>query len=215
MEVRWFCGEFLVWQKFHKFLIWKLINFDECKCVSLLWETGPDQPKGWGSCSPRPGAWRSPNLRTFYNFFLLVLKNSPAAPFYEHFLGYHFTKILLSGHFPQKFRLRRRLTFFFLLLCLSRGPQKASCPGPSKTLIRPWWEMNSYYHCFSHSKVYIRGWYSWLFRCVWDVKNSGYKNSSPTEVKCTFIHQIVKFLSNQKLSTKTAHLYLSFGTFSY
>jgi hypothetical protein len=57
---------------------------------------------------------------------------------------------------------------------------------------------------------------------LWDVKNSGCKNSSPTEVKRTFIHQnlsifnnkkYAKFLSNQKLSTKPAHLHLSFGTF--
>jgi hypothetical protein len=27
------------------------------------------------------------------------------------------------------------------------------------------WEMNSYKHCFSHPKVYIRGWYWWLFPC--------------------------------------------------
>jgi hypothetical protein len=26
--------------------------------------------------------------------------------------------------------------------------------------------MNSYNHCFSHPKVYIRGWYSWIFPCV-------------------------------------------------
>jgi hypothetical protein len=51
-----------------------------------------------------------PDLRILNNFFLLVLKILPAAPFSEHFLGYHPTKILLSGHFPQKFRLRRRLT---------------------------------------------------------------------------------------------------------
>jgi hypothetical protein len=56
---------------------------------------------------------------------------------------------------------------------------------------------------------------------LWEVKNSGCENSSPTEVKRTFIHQnlsifITKsmrnFLSNQKLSTKPAHLHLSFGT---
>jgi hypothetical protein len=28
------------------------------------------------------------------------------------------------------------------------------------------WEMNSYNHCFSHPKDYIRGWYSWFFPCV-------------------------------------------------
>jgi hypothetical protein len=70
--------------------------------------SGPDEPKGWEGCSPGPGAWEEPDLRTFYIFFLLVLKISPAVPFSEHFLGCHFTKILLSSHFPQKFRLRRR-----------------------------------------------------------------------------------------------------------
>jgi hypothetical protein len=29
------------------------------------------------------------------------------------------------------------------------------------------WELNSFNLCFSHSKVYIRWWYSWLFSCVW------------------------------------------------
>jgi hypothetical protein len=57
---------------------------------------------------------------------------------------------------------------------------------------------------------------------LWEVKNSGYKNSSSTEVKRTFIHQnlsifITKSLRNfcqtKKLSTKPAHLHLSFGTF--
>jgi hypothetical protein len=54
-------------------------------------------------------------------FILLVLKISPAAPFPEHFLGCHFTKILLSGHFPQKNCLWRRLTFIF---CHHAYPQK-------------------------------------------------------------------------------------------
>jgi hypothetical protein len=57
---------------------------------------------------------------------------------------------------------------------------------------------------------------------LWEVKNSGCENSSPTEVKRHFhlskfvnCHnkKYAKFLSNQKLSTKPAHLHLSFGTF--
>jgi hypothetical protein len=28
------------------------------------------------------------------------------------------------------------------------------------------WEMNSHNHCFSLPKVYIHGWYSWFFPCV-------------------------------------------------
>jgi hypothetical protein len=55
---------------------------------------------------------------------LLVLKILPAVPFSEHFLGSHFTKILLSGHVPQKFRLRRRLMF---IICFY------ACPGAPKS----------------------------------------------------------------------------------
>jgi hypothetical protein len=59
---------------------------------------------------------------------------------------------------------------------------------------------------------------------LWNVKNSGFKNSFPTEVKRSFIPRkifnfhgkmFVEFLSNRKLSTKPAHLHLSFGTFLY
>jgi hypothetical protein len=62
-----------------------------------------------------------------------VLKISPAAQFSEHFLGCHFTKILLSGHFPQQFRLRCRLTFIFSLM-LVQGPLKSKLPGAREDL---------------------------------------------------------------------------------
>jgi hypothetical protein len=73
-----------------------------------------------------------------------VLKISPSALFPEHFLGYHFTKILLSGHFLQKFRLRCRLMFNFCSHACPGGPKKQAARGPrtpAKTLIRPWWEV--------------------------------------------------------------------------
>jgi hypothetical protein len=42
------------------------------------------------------------------------------------------------------------------------------------------WEMNSYNHCFSIPKVYIRGWYCWLFSSVesrgWKLGSMGYFN---------------------------------------
>jgi hypothetical protein len=63
---------------------------------------------------------------------LLVLKISPAAPYSEHFLGYHFTKILLSGHFPQKFRLRRCLTIIFCSYACPGGPKKQTAQGPRR-----------------------------------------------------------------------------------
>jgi hypothetical protein len=66
------------------------------------------------------------------SFFLLVLKISPAAPFSEHFLGCRFTKILLSVHFPQKFRLRRRLTFIVCSYACSGGPKKQAARGPRR-----------------------------------------------------------------------------------
>jgi hypothetical protein len=52
-----------------------------------------------------------------------VLKISLAAPFSGHFLGCHFKIILLSGHFLQKFCLRRRLSFIFC---------SCACPGDPK-----------------------------------------------------------------------------------
>jgi hypothetical protein len=53
--------------------------------------------------------------------------------FSKHFLGYHFTKILLSGHFPQKFRLLRRLTFIFCFM-LVQGAPKSKLPGAREDL---------------------------------------------------------------------------------
>jgi hypothetical protein len=59
---------------------------------------------------------------------------------------------------------------------------------------------------------------------LWDVKNSGYKNSSPTEVKRTFILQNLSIIITKSLwnfcQTKSflqnqPNLHFSFGTFSY
>jgi hypothetical protein len=62
-----------------------------------------------------------------------VLKNSPAAPFSEHFKGCHFMKILLSGHFPLKFCLQRRLRFIFYFYAYPGAP-KSKLPGAREEL---------------------------------------------------------------------------------
>jgi hypothetical protein len=80
-----------------------------------------------GGLQPGPGAWEGPDLRTFYNFFCW--------PFSEHFLGCHFTKILLSGHFPRKFRLRHPLTFIFCsYACPVQGGPKSKLLGAREDL---------------------------------------------------------------------------------
>jgi hypothetical protein len=58
---------------------------------------------------------------------------------------------------------------------------------------------------------------------LWNVKNSGCKNSSPTEVKRTFIHQNLSILITKSLwifcqtksSPQNQRTYISVGTFSF
>jgi hypothetical protein len=43
-----------------------------------------------------------PGFEDLLSIFLAGIKMSPVAPFFEHFLGCHLTKIFLSGHFAQE-----------------------------------------------------------------------------------------------------------------
>jgi hypothetical protein len=77
-----------------------------------------------------------PDLRTFYLFFAGV-KNFAYGAIFCTFSGLPFYENFVIEPISPKISPAAPFNVYFLLLCLSRGPQKASCPGPVKTLIRP------------------------------------------------------------------------------
>jgi hypothetical protein len=99
-----------------------------CKEIILInWKndysiesTRPGLASGLGGLQHGARRVRGPGFEDLLYFFLLVLKISPAAPI----SGLPFHENFAIGPFSSKISPAAPFNVYFLVICLSRGPQK-------------------------------------------------------------------------------------------